>query len=71
MVDNSRMKGEAEGIQSSGNGASEGTLFAGKEDNHMATGLESHPWEVTSEKVEAVVRQIVEISQPVKIIIQG
>ena len=34
-------------------------------------GTYEHPWEVTSEKVEAAVRTIIETSRPVKLILFG
>lgn len=34
-------------------------------------GRTNHPWEVNSEKVEAAVRKIIEISRPVKLILFG
>jgi predicted nucleotidyltransferase len=37
----------------------------------MADGRTSRPWEVNSEKVEAAVRKIIEISRPVKLILFG
>jgi predicted nucleotidyltransferase len=30
-----------------------------------------HPWEVTSEKVEAAIRKIIEVGQPLKLILFG